>query len=246
MGSTMSVELRNKQAFIDVLSGYRPSDETKSILADMPLVILQGITGAGRNTIIDFLVDSGKYHTIVSDTTRPPKIRDGRMEEHGVQYFFRSEEGVLEDLQNGLFLEAELIHNQQISGISIRELKRAHESGAIPINEVALEGCRNIELAKPDTIFCFVVPPSYDLWMQRLTGREDMSASELTNRTTSAIKEIEEALTTERFHFVVNDTVEGAASRIDAIVEGQYDVQADAEGRAIAERLLADLRRHHG
>ncbi len=242
----MSVELVNRQSFIKVLKDYKPSAEAKAILADMPLVTLQGITGAGRNTIIDYLVNSGKYHTIVSDTTRPPKLRDGRMEENGVQYFFRTEEQVLQDLQKGLFLEAELIHDQQVSGVSIRELKRAHESGAIPINEVALEGCRNIEQAKPDTTFCFVVPPGYDIWMQRLTSREQMSTVELANRTTSAIKEIEEALATERFHFVINDTVEAAASRIDAIVEGQHDVQADAEGRTIAERLLVDLRQHHG
>lgn len=241
----MSVILENKEQFRQVLQNYVPSVEAKQILASMPLVILQGITGAGRNTIIDYLSGSGKYHQIVSDTTRPPKLRDGQMEQNGVQYFFREETEVLQDLRDGLFLEAELIHDQQVSGISIRELKRAHESGKIPINEVALEGCRNIEAVKPDTVFCFVVPPNYDEWIKRLTGREKMSEIELTNRIASAQKEIEEALTTERFHFIVNDTVENAAAWIDAVVENQKDLEADKKGRAIAEQLLVDLRKHH-
>ncbi|MBP9852535.1 MAG: guanylate kinase [Patescibacteria group bacterium] len=241
----MVVILQNKEKFVEILDRYEPSGEARQIIATMPLVTLQGISGAGRNTIIDYMTASGKYHTIVSDTTRPPKVRDGALEQNGVQYFFRSEEQVLADLEKGLFLEAELIHDQQVSGISIRELKRAHESGKIPINEVALEGCRNIELAKPDTIFCFVVPPSYDTWISRITDREVMSEAELANRITSAQKEIEEALGTERFHFVVNDTIENAAAWIDAIVDGQVPKKSDEVGRKLAEKLLQDIRAHH-
>ncbi len=38
---------------------------------------------------------------------------------------------MLNDLENGKFLEAEIIHAQQVSGISIRELKKADDA-AIP------------------------------------------------------------------------------------------------------------------
>lgn len=239
----MTVVLRNKEAFQKVLAGYAPSTEAKQILSIMPLVILQGITGSGRNAIITYLVESGKYHQIVSDTTRPPKLRDGKMEENGVQYFFRDEEEVLIDLMDGEFLEAELIHDQQVSGISMRELKRAHESGKIPINEVALEGTINIEKAKPDTIFCFVVPPSYEEWIRRLTHREIMSDVELSNRKQSAAKELIEALESNRFHFVVNDEVEHAAAQVDAALEGYGDAEKDAHGRTIAKEILEQLQR---
>ena len=46
----MDVALQNKQAFKDVLANYAPSEHAMELLAGMPLVILQGISGSGRNT----------------------------------------------------------------------------------------------------------------------------------------------------------------------------------------------------
>jgi guanylate kinase len=238
----MHVTLHNKQAFKDVLKSYTPSDEAKQLLADMRLVILQGISGSGRNTIIDHLVKTGSFHQIISDTTRPPKLRNGEMERHGVQYFFRKEEELLDDLHRGMFLEAELVHDQQVSGISIRELSRAVESGQIPINEVAREGVMNIRQAKPDTLFFFVVPPSYEIWLDRLTKREVMSDEELTNRKQSAIHEIEEAFAAPDFHFLVNDELERAASVIRSVTNGGHDENETQQGKLVARGILTKLK----
>lgn len=237
----MDVALQNKQAFKDVLANYAPSEHAMELLAGMPLVILQGISGSGRNTLINYLVKNAAFHTVVSDTTRPPKVRDGKLEQDGVQYFFRKEQDLLEDLRRGMFLEAELIHDQQVSGISVRELVRAAESGMTPINEVAREGVVNIRKAKPDTIFFFVVPPSYEEWLQRLTSREVMSEEELANRKRSAVQEIDEALRADDFHFLVNDTIERSADTIRSVVSGVVDEAEAVRARAIAESIRAKL-----
>ncbi|MDQ5932296.1 MAG: hypothetical protein WBK76_01235 [Candidatus Saccharimonadales bacterium] len=238
----MQVILQNKEAFKAVLSDYRPSDEARRLLAGMNLVILQGISGSGRNTIIDYLVQTGAFHQILSDTTRPPKLRNGVMEQHGVQYYFRKEEDLLNDLAQGMFLEAELIHDQQVSGISVRELMRAVESGKTPINEVAREGVMNIRRAKPDTTFIFVVPPSYDVWLQRLTEREVMSEAELANRKNSAVHEIEAAFDAPDFHFLVNDQLEHAAKAIQRVVAGEAMSDEDRQGRQVAQTILENLK----
>ena len=127
--SGMECHLQLRQEFETVLKNYQPSDQALKLLQKTPLVILLGVSGSGKNTIINHLVGFGRYHFIVSDTTRQPKLRDGNMEVDGVQYFFRSEADMLADLENGAFLEAEIIHKHQVSGTSIRELKRAVASG---------------------------------------------------------------------------------------------------------------------
>lgn len=238
----MQVILRNKEAFKKVLKDYAPSTEARQLLANMPLVILQGISGSGRNTLIDYLVQDGTFHQILSDTTRPPKLRNGIMERNGVQYYFRDEESFLDDLQKGLFLEAELIHDQQVSGISIRELMRAVDSGRTPINEVAREGVISIRQSKPDTTFIFVVPPSYEIWLERLANREIMSEQELANRKHSAISEIETAFAAPDFHFVVNDEVSHAAVLIKQLASGQENKDEDIHARSIAEDILHRLK----
>lgn len=237
----MQIELQNKQAFEEILATYLPSEHAKSLLGGIPLVILQGISGSGRNTIIDHLVANNNFHQIISDTTRPPKLRNGAMEQDGVQYFFRSEDDILTDLKNGMFLEAELIHNQQVSGISIRELIKAAESQKVPINEVAREGVNNIRQAKSNTVFFFIVPPSYDEWLARLKNREVMSDEELSNRKKSAILEIKEALEAPDFIFALNDSVERVSDIINNTVKNGINATEDRSARVVAQDILAKL-----
>lgn len=234
--------LHHKAAFVTALKNYEPSAETKALLRETPLVIMLGVSGGGRNTIINHLVNDGHYHFIVSDTTRPPKIRDGRREEHGVHYNFRKEEDVLADIQAGQFLEAELIHNQQVSGINSAELVRAHRSGKIPINEVDLGGTVAIRNAKPDTLFFFVIPPSFKDWMYRLKGREVMSDEELKNRMLTARDVLRAGLADNGFIFIINDSSHHSAQTIDEAVRQQkINHVEDENGREAAREILKQV-----
>lgn len=239
----MNVELNHIDEFEAILESYIPSERALSLLGDIPLVIFLGITGAGRNTIINHLLDTGKYHFIISDTTRPPKVRDGKLEQDGVQYHFRSEEDVLADLRAGDFLEAEVIHNQQVSGISIRELDRATKSGKIPINEVDLAGTKNIIKVKPDTKMFFIVPPTYDVWLQRLHAREDMHDKEFANRLKTAVKVLEEALAKDYFIFIINDSSLESAQRIDKWLSGTSAQSHHEEAKNATRALLETIQR---
>lgn len=235
------ITLHKKQEFIEVLDGYQPSDEAKELLKDIPLVVMLGVTGSGRNTIINHLVNTEKYHFIISDTTRPPKLRDGKMEQDGVNYHFRKEDELLDDLRNGMFLEAELIHDQQVSGISIRELKNAADSGKIPINEIDLGGTVSIRNAKPDAVFIFVIPPSFKEWLHRLRGREVMSEEELRNRLRTAVKVLDEGMAREDFVFIINDSSHQSADEIDEYVKNRVIVGNQSAARKIAQDIKQEL-----
>lgn len=231
----MNVELKHKEKFKKVLKNYTISPRAQKVLDEVNFTVLIGVAAAGRNTIINELEKQFDYTYIISDTTRPPKFRDGKMEQHGVNYYFRSEEGMLEDLENGEFLEAELIHDQQVSGISIRELEKAAESGATAINEVEFGGAMNILEAKTDTKVIAVFPPSYEVWQKRLMAREKISEQELKNRLNTALKVIDLVNKDKRIFIVVNDEFHFAAERIQKINTGEIDVTTS---RARAEELL--------
>ncbi len=241
----MEVTLRLRDQFVEELKDYRPSEETLKVLADMPLVILLGVSGSGRNTIIDKLVQTDRYHFIVSDTTRPPKVRNGTLEQDGVAYNFRSEEAILDDLRHGQFLEAELIHNQQVSGNNVREIVKARASGKVPINEVDVGGTDAIAALKPDTLFMFVIPPSFNEWMKRLKRREVMTSEELHNRVKTAIKILRTVLASERFVFVVNDSLDEVVSTVDGYVRGEQHELHNKGAYDIAKQLLRDITEYY-
>jgi len=235
--------LHNKTAFDQVLRDYHISDHARDVLAHIPFVAFSGVAGGGRNTVINRLVDTGRYVFAVSDTTRPPKLRDGKMEQEGVNYYFRKEEEMLKDIQNGEFVEAEVIHNQQVSGMSVRELERVAATGKIPVNEFEFGGIKNVVKAKPDTIVIGLLPPSYERWMERLFGREEIDRQEFLNRLATAEKVLETMLHEPYFKLVVNESIDECVLQVQRIVEeGIYTESDDSRARQVAEELLSRVR----
>lgn len=215
------------------------SEHARKVLDDSRLVILSGIAGGGRNTIINYLVEHFDYTFLVSDTTRPPKLRDGVMEQHGVNYFFRKEAEMLADIQNGEFVEAEVIHNQQVSGTSIRELEKANQSGKIVLHEIEFGGVHNLAEAKPDADIIGVLPPNYNEWIRRFNKREVIHEQEFRNRLVTARKVLISMIEQPYFKFVINDSVERAAESIRLIAEsGVYSEETHAHGQNVARELL--------
>ena len=116
----MENHLKHLDEFTDILANYQVSPRAIKSLKSVKLVLLIAPSAGGRNTLINRLMTTGRYNFIVSDTTRAPRVNNGLPEQSGREYWFRSEEEILSDLKNGEFLEAEIIHSQQVSGISIR------------------------------------------------------------------------------------------------------------------------------
>lgn len=237
------VRLLNRADFESVLNDYHISEHAHQVLRETKLVLLVGLAGGGRNTIINKLVESGKYHFLVSDTTRPPKLRDGKMEQDGVQYFFRSEEDILSDLKAGEFVEAEVIHGQQVSGISVRELVKANQAGKTVINEVEIGGAQNVLGLKPDTVVIFVMPPDFETWQHRFLGRENITDTEYRNRLVTAERNLEVGLANSHFSFVINDDLDETVAFIDQIArDGHDNVEHDLQAREVAKDILKKLK----
>ena len=131
-------ELRQLTEFQDLLANYQLSKGALQTLSQTQLVLLVAPTSSGRNHLIRELMKTDDYYYIVSDTTRRPRTNDGIMEQSGVEYWFRDEADVLSDIRDGKYLEAAVIHQQQVSGISIRELQKATDLGKIAITDACI------------------------------------------------------------------------------------------------------------
>lgn len=232
-------ELRLLAQFDEVLRNYQYSDAAKKILADTKLVLLVGATASGRNTAIQELIKTGRYYFIVSDTTRPPRENNGVMERDGVEYFFRTEEEMLEEIKNGEFLEAEIIHGRQVSGISMRELQKANQEGKIAVTDVDIGGIQNVIALKPDTVAILMLPPSFEVWQRRIIGRGDMPQDVYKSRLETAVRIFEAARDNPLLHFVINDTVADSARRIDELANGNLpDERSEQAAHILLEELL--------
>lgn len=234
------MHLQHHQEFKDALEKYQVSDRARQAIDGLKLVLMLAPTSGGRNTIIKHQIDTGRYYYIISDTTRPPRENDGVMEQNGKEYWFRTEDELLADLKAGEFLEAELIHGQQVSGISIRELEKAQQAGKVAITDVDIEGIHNVVRAKPDTIAIMLLPPSFEEWQRRLSGRGQMRPDELKRRLETASKILEDGLKHNYYHFVISENIDQSASIIDAIVEGKSNPH-QGRARGVIEHLQSSL-----
>jgi guanylate kinase len=149
----------------------------------------------------------------------------------------------LADLRAGEFLEAAVIHDQQVSGISMRGLRTAANENKIAVNEIEVVGADNIHAAKPDALFLFVVPPSFDEWIARMTARGSLPSDEVTRRMQSAVIEISAALNRDFYQFIVNDTFMQTTKRVDALIAGTLLTNEEQKhGQDVAQALLHDIK----
>jgi len=234
----MENHLTHLDEFTDILANYQVSARAQQSLKSVKLVLLVAPSAGGRNTLINKLLASGRYNFIVSDTTRRPRINNGILEQNGREYWFRSEEQVLSDLKNGELLEAEVIHSQQVSGISIRELEKASLDQKISVTDVDIGGIKNILKAKPDTVAILVLPPSFEEWQRRLNSRGQLHDSEYIRRMQTAEKIFAESITNKDLVVIISDSVDRSAKQVDGIVNGEVDPKTQDEAHNLIQDLL--------
>ena len=239
--------LRRLDEFKDLLSRYGADESSRKAIGDKRLIVLVSPTSAGRNTVISGLSETGKYVFVPSDTTRAPRENNGVLEEDGVEYFFVSEEVFLDGLKKNDYIEAKLVHNQQVSGTSLSRLEHYSNLAASIVIEANFQGAREIHELKPDATFIFVLPPSFEIWMERLQKRGFMSQDEFLERLRSAEQEIQAALDDGFYKIVVNDQFRNTISQVRDIVEnGSYTEEQEQYAHKSAWKLLNTIKEHLG
>ena len=233
MSKAKPVSLVHRQQFIKLLANYQPNPQVLQYLRQQPPVLLVAPTSSGRNTIIDHLCRHYDYYFLASNTTRPPRVNNGLPEVDGQQYWFKTEQEFLKDLRLGRLIEAALIHDQQVSGAHIDQLKQSAAQKRTPITDMDIQGYQTYRAYKPDIKAIFVLPPSFEQWLDRLSKRGVISKAERQRRLTSASQELGRSLDQPQLSYVVNDDLDEACRQIDRLVK---------QPTVVVERSEASLR----
>ena len=205
------------------------------------LIVLSGPSGCGKNSVIKQLLTIRPNCWIsISCTSRQP--RPG--EENGKDYYFLSKEEFEKDITKEQFLEyAEYAGNYY--GTPKKYIQQHLDQGEDVILEIEIQGALKIKEQLPETIFIFIMPPSMQELKRRLQNRKTEDAAKIDKRFKRAYEEINEI--SKYNYVVVNDVIETAAAKVNAILEAERccvdrieEVYLNSEEELTHETLLED------
>lgn len=230
----------------DLAQRYHPPAEAKEVVAAARLVMIAGPIAAGKDSIMEGLLAKGGYGDVITHTTRPPRRNNGVLERDGVDYHFISEEKMLDMIQRQAFIEVD-DYVGQIHATSLDEVRRVADKNLIGLGDVEVNGIASYKALSPDVKVVFIVPPSAEELLDRLQkrhGDDALEEADVRQRLIVGIQEIEHALATGYFIFVINDDLETAIEQVDAIAHDDIDVAASNKARQRAEKLLVELKHY--
>lgn len=178
------------------------------------LIIFSAPSGAGKTTIVRYLLDKGfNLEFSVSATSRAPRPA----EIHGRDYYFLSESDFKERIKKNDFLEWEEVYTGIFYGTLKSEVERIREEGKNVIFDVDVVGGLNIKkYYGNDALAVFVQPPSVDELRNRLKGRSTETGEKIAMRIAKAEHELSFA---PQFDIIiVNDELEKAFAEAEKVI----------------------------
>ena len=202
------------------------------------LTVISGPSGCGKYTVIqELLKKRGKIWLSVSCTSRLPRPN----EENGKDYYFLTKDEFKQKIDNNEMLEyAEYADNYY--GTPKEYIQSHLDNGEDVILEIEIQGAMKIKALLPETLFIFILPPSMKELKKRLENRNTETKDKIDKRFKQAYTEINEL---SKYNYVViNDEIENAANKIDAILTAEKcrvdrieEVYLNTEEESIHETL---------
>ncbi|WLR53197.1 guanylate kinase [Bacillus tianshenii] len=180
------------------------------------LYVLSGPSGVGKGTVRKALFENDTHlQYSISMTTRAP--REGEVD--GVDYFFKSRETFEQLIRENKLLEwAEYVGNYY--GTPIDYVEETLERGQDVFLEIEVQGAMQVKNAFPEAVFIFLIPPSLEELKNRILGRGTETEDLVNNRLSAAKVEIE--MMNAYDYVVVNDQIDRAVQRVQAIVQAEH------------------------
>ncbi len=165
------------------------SHENRSPLVPPPkplLVVLSGLSGGGKDTVLTGLRQSGLALEIsISVTTRARRAD----EKDGVHYHFISNARFQELIDSNQLLEWAIVYGNRY-GIPREPVRQALKSGKDVIVKIDVQGAATIKKILPQAVFIFLATPYMEELEKRLKQRRTETPAELELRLKTAAKEL--------------------------------------------------------
>ena len=181
------------------------------------LIVLSGPSGVGKGTVraAIFSKEEQKLVYSISATTRLPRTG----ETDGVDYFFKTREEFEQMIQNKQLLEyAEYVGNYY--GTPLEYVENTLATGKDVFLEIDVQGAIQVRELMPDGVFIFLTPPDLNELESRIVNRGTDSDEVIAKRMKTAREELE--LMKYYDYSVVNDTVDNAVQKIEAIIQTEH------------------------
>ena len=179
------------------------------------LVIFSAPSGSGKTTIVrELLKRFPQFEFSISATSRLPRGK----EQHGVDYYFLTNEEFRERVERDEFVEWEDVYAGTCYGTLKSEMERIWSKGNVIIFDVDVMGGINLKkIFGEAACSIFIMPPSIEELQKRLEGRVTDAPEVIAKRVAKA--EFEISKSPEFDHKVINDNLATAVADTRAIID---------------------------
>lgn len=188
------------------------------------LIVVSAPSGAGKSSLAERVlkrIDNLRFS--ISYTTREPR----GAEQHGVDYYFVSENEFESMSERREFLECAEVHGH-LYGTHEKLVEDLLAQGLDVMLDIDVQGAEQVRRRVTGAISVFILPPSREILETRLQARNLNVAADIERRLRNAGIEVQ---LYERFDYViVNDDLDRALAQLEAII--------------IAERCRPDRQRN--
>lgn len=231
------------QADIDsidrILANYQMNDDAKKLFSESKFAVIAGPAGAGKDTLRNHMIAENPdlYAPILSTTSRDPRPT----ERDGVDYHFVSTEDIISGLSKGAYIQAALVHDQQVSCLDIQEISKLTPN-QVGLSILIVQAETLMSQIKPDIMTAFIVPPTLEELLRRMNIGRTLTEGESQRRLDAAQKEIAFALNQDRYTCFVNDNLQTTSKMIDRYFSGAViDKAHDEFAREVMQTVLLKL-----
>ena len=198
------------------------------------LYVFSAPSGAGKTTLVKALLEqTTDIGVSVSHTTRAP--RDGEID--GKDYNFVSQDTFKGLIDQNAFLEhAQVFDN--FYGTSQIWVEQELEAGRDVILEIDWQGAQQIRQQMPHMVSVFILPPSREELLKRLTGRGTDSQEIIDRRMQDAVSEMSHY--GEFNYLIINDDFDTALQELRSIMiaRRQRTAVQSQKKQSLLENLL--------
>ncbi len=179
------------------------------------IFVVSAPSGAGKSALVLELEKKPSLNIkrVVTHTTRAKRPN----EENGRDYHFIDTKSFRKMIEHGEFVEYASVHGH-LYGTSRKALQDVIESGHDAVLVIDVQGALRIMKNLDGVVGIFILPPSYEEWINRLTS--DGVREDLNTRLKTAIFEFDKI---EHFDYcLVNDRFEETLNKLECIIHASH------------------------